>query len=316
MNKLWYGFAIILVSGFLVGCGSDARNETPEMSDEIKSVTAPGAVPIELANIDEYVGERSKSEGPVTDSEDNVYFSNPYGTKLFKWSRAEGLTVFSEKIKGPNGLDIDSGGNIIACEAHNRRIVSLGKDSTVTVLADSFDGKKFNEPNDLFIDRNGGIYFSDPYFHVHYEPLEQENSDLYYITPDRSNVLRVIDDMINPNGICSSPDGSLLYVIDTGEETTYVYDVNADGTLSGKRVFVRWGIDGLTVDSEGNVYITGAEDYVNIYDAEGEFIEKIVVPITKGHTSNVCFGVKDKQTLFITAGNSLFSIKMRVKGFQ
>ncbi|MFC1540917.1 SMP-30/gluconolactonase/LRE family protein [Candidatus Latescibacterota bacterium] len=316
MNAFWYGLAVIFFSTAISGCGSDARNETPETSDKIKSVTAPGAVPVELCTIDEYVGERSKSEGPVADADDNIYFSNPYGPKLFKWSSADGLTVFSEKINGPNGLDIDSVENIIACEAFNRRIVSLGKDGTVTVLADSFDGKKFNEPNDLFIDRKGGIYFSDPYFHVHYEPLEQENSDLYYITPDRSNVLRVIDDMINPNGICSSPEGSLLYVIDTGEETTYVYDVNSDGTLSGKRVFVEWGIDGLTVDSEGNVYITGSEDYVNVYNADGEFIEKIVVPITKGHTSNVCFGVKDKQTLYITAGNSLFSVKMQVKGFQ
>ena len=193
MNKLWYGFALILVSGIIAGCGSDTHEEksdtAAESPREIKSVVAPGAVPVELCTIDKLVGDRSKSEGPVADSGDNVYFSNPYGPKIFKWSASEGLTVYSEKVNGPNGLDIDSGGNLIACEAINRRVVSLAPDGTLTVLADSFGGKKFHEPNDLFIDQNGGIYFSDPYFHVHYEPLEQENSNLYYITPDRRKVI-------------------------------------------------------------------------------------------------------------------------------
>ena len=183
------------------------------------------------------------------------------------------------------------------------------------MLTDSYDGKKYNEPNDIFVDKKGGIYFSDPYFHVHAEPLEQDCHGLYYITPDRSEVIRVIDDMKDPNGISPTPDGSKLYVIDTGEQKTYIYDVNPDGTLSNKKEFVPWGLDGLTVDSEGNVYITGGDDYVNIYDAAGNLMEKIVVSITKGHTANVCFGGRDKQTLFITAGNSLFSIRMRVKGF-
>jgi gluconolactonase len=319
MNRYLYGLMVFLITAALAGCGNNAQEGQSEMvaekSSVAKSVVAPGAVPVELCSIDEYVGERSKSEGPVADSGDNVYFSNPYGPTLFKWSEAEGLVLFTDKINGPNGLDIDSGGNLIACEAISRRIVSLAPDGTLTVLTDSFGGKKYHEPNDLFIDKNGGIYFSDPYFHVHYEPLEQVNSNLYYITPDRSKVIKVIGDMTNPNGICSSPDGSLLYVIETGKEKTFVFDVNPDGTLSGKRLFVPWGIDGLTVDSEGNVYITGREDYVSVYNPAGELIEKIVVPIVKGHTSNVCFGVKDRHTLFITAGNSLFSIKMNVKGF-
>ncbi|MFC1552565.1 SMP-30/gluconolactonase/LRE family protein [Candidatus Latescibacterota bacterium] len=316
MNRILYGSVIIIALLIFAGCATDDNRESAGEHRQITlPVVAEGAIPVELCSIDEYVGERSKSEGPVADSGDNVYFSNPYGPTLFKWSKGEGLELFTGKINGPNGLDIDSDGNIIACEAINRRIVSLAPNGTLTVLTDSFGGKKYHEPNDLFIDSKGGIYFSDPYFHVHYEPLEQQNSNLYYITPDRRKVIKVIGDMTNPNGICSSPDGSLLYVIETGAEKTFVYDVNPDGTLSGRRLFVPWGIDGLTVDSEGNVYITGKEDYVNIYNPAGEFIEKIVVPITKGHTSNVCFGVKDRQTLFITAGNSLFSIKMNVKGF-
>ncbi len=321
MKKLLYGFIPLFISGLIAGCGGDTGGEKSETAIEFsaarKSVVSDGAQPVELCVIDKYIpeGERSKSEGPVADAEDNIYFTNPYGPNIFKWSAAEGLTIYSKKVAGPNGLDFDSAGNLVACEAINRRMVALAPDGTLTVLTDSYGGKKYNEPNDVFIDQKGGIYFSDPYFHVHYEPLEQKNSNVYYITPDRSEVLCVIDDIANPNGICSSPDGFRLYVIETGTKQTYVYNVNPDGTLTGKRLFVPWGVDGLTVDSEGNVYITGSEDYVNVYNPAGELIEQIFVPITRGHTANVCFGVKDRTTLYITAGNSLFSIKMNTRGF-
>ena len=321
MNRIWFWHLILIFAVLAVNCEKEPQEESlgqtsPAVKPNIEKpgVVAPGAEPIELATIDQYARERSKTEGPVADADGNVYFSNPYGTKVYKWSPDGMLSIFTENFNGPNGLAIDKDGNLIACEAYNRRITSLSQDGKKTVLADSFNGKKFNEPNDLFIDRKGGIYFSDPYFHVHSDPLEHESRGVYYIPPDRSKVIRVIDDMINPNGISSAPDGSQLYVIDTGKEKTYVYTVNADGTLKDKRLFVPWGIDGLTVDNEGNVYITGRENYVNIYDVQGTNIGKIAVPITKGHTANVCFGGKDNKTLFITAGNSLFSIRMRVKG--
>ena len=325
MSRICFGMLLILIMVSALSCdnkSSTTRKEPVEqpplsvhLSQEISDIIAPGAEPIELANIDEYVGERSKTEGPVADADGNVYFSDPYGTKVYRWSPDGGLSIFTEKFNGPNGLAIDKDGNLVAVEAYTRRVSFLDKNGLVTMLTDSYGGKKYNEPNDLFVDRKGGIYFSDPYFHVHYDPLEQDCHGMYYITPDRSNVIRVIDDMKDPNGIFSSPDGSKLYVIDTGEQKTYVYTVNSDGTLSNKKVFVPWGIDGLTVDSEENVYVTGSEDYVNVYNAQGTNIGKIEVSITKGHTANVCFGGKDKQTLFITAGNSLFSIRMRVKGF-
>ena len=215
MNNILHGLVIVIFTLLAVNCEKKPQKETAvqtsttvESHNEKASVVALGAEPVELATIDQYAGERSKTEGPVADKEGTVYFSDPYGTKVYKWSPDGTLSIFTEKFNGPNGLAIDKDGNLIACEAYNRRITSLSKDDKVTVLADSFDGKKFNEPNDLFIDRKGGIYFSDPYFHVHYEPLEQNGHDVYYITPDRSKVIRVIDDMENPNGIFSAPDGS------------------------------------------------------------------------------------------------------------
>lgn len=310
MEKLKLSYRLVIVIFLAITLNSKAAAQKV-----ISGLTVPGAKPVELANIDKYAGKRSKTEGPVADDDGNVYFSDPYGTRVFKWSPESGLSVYTEKFNGPNGLAIDSNGCLVACEAYKRRISSLGKDSRVTVLADSYGGKRFNEPNDLYIDSKGGIYFSDPYFHVHRDSLEQENRGVYYITPGSGKVILVIYDMKNPNGICSSPDGQLLYIVDTGEEKTYVFRVNPDGTLKDKRLFVPWGIDGLTADSMGNIYITGREDFVNIYDARGVNIGKITVPITKGHTANVCFGGKDKRTLFITAGNSLFSVRMSVKGF-
>jgi len=308
VKYFYYVLAVLSVICFALYSETPAQNKT-------SGITAPGAEPVELACIDQYAGKRSKTEGPVADSDGSVYFSNQYDSKVFKWSTTDGLSIFTEKFNGPNGLAIDKNGRLIACEAYNRRIASLDKDGVVVSLSDRFEGGKYNEPNDLFIDRKGGIYFSDPYFHVHRDSLEQESRGVYYIKPGFSKVIRVIDDMKNPNGICSSPDGLKLYVIDTGEEKTYVYTVNSNGTLKDRRLFVSWGIDGLTVDSEGNVYITGREDFVNIYDSRGKYLDKIVVPITKGHTANVCFGGTDKKTLFITAGNSLYSIRMNVKGF-
>jgi len=318
-----YGFVVMFVM-LASRCGNEAP--PPQKSNAVatgeKAATGtvdlplvkPGAAPVELANIDAYIGERSKTEGPVADSEGNVYFSDPYGPKVYKWSPETGLSIFTEKFNGPNGLAIDKDGSLVAVEAYTRRVALLTQDDRLTVLTDSYDGKKYNEPNDLFIDKKGGIYFSDPYFHVHYDPLEQEIHGMYYITPDRKKVIRVIEDMKDPNGINSSPDGSLMYVIDTGDQKTYVYTVNPDGTLRDKRLFVPWGIDGLVVDTDGNVYITGSGDSVQVYNDRGDYLGKITVPITKGHTANVCFGGKDKKTLFITAGNSLFSIDMLVGG--
>ena len=320
MKRFWFcGFAVMLAFLFTVNMLTAQNSIQPAEKKGKNSVelslAEPGAVPVELANIDAYItGSRSKTEGPVADKEGGVYFSDPYGTKFYHWTPKSGLTIIDGKFNGPNGLAIDKDGNIIAVEAYNRRVAMLDKKGNVTSLTDSYNGKKYNEPNDLFIDNKGGIYFSDPYFHVHTDSLVQDVHGMYYITPDRKKVIRVIDDMGDPNGMVSSPDGSLMYVIDTRQAKTYVYKVNPDGTLRDKKEFVPWGLDGLTVDSKGNVYITGAEDYVNVYNPKGENIGKITVSISKGHTANVCFGGKDKKTLFITAGNSLFSLKMSIKG--
>ncbi len=139
--------------------------------------------------------------------------------------------------------------------------------------------------------------------------MNQDGEHVYYLSPDRNKVIRVIEDMVKPNGVIGTPDGKKLYVSDNGDNKTYTWNINPDGTLSGKKLYVNDGYDGLTIDSEGNVYITGKS--VSVYNPAGEKIETIEVPET---TSNLCFGGKDNKTLFITARGSLYSIKMRVSG--
>jgi gluconolactonase len=178
----------------------------------------------------------------------------------------------------------------------------------VTVLADKYQGKKFNSLNDLWIDPNGGVYFTDPRYGSK-DGMEQDGEHVYYLTPDREKVIRVIDDMVRPNGVIGTPDGKLLYVADHAGRKTFVYTINSDGTLSDKKLFAPEGSDGMTIDNQGNIYLTTR--VVAVYNPKGEKIQEIELP---ERPANVTFGGKDKQTLFITAQTSLYSIKMQVKG--
>ena len=183
----------------------------------------------------------------------------------------------------------------------------------MTVLVEKYKGKKLNGPNDLWRHPNGGIYFTDPYYKETYwtDPnKEQDGQHVYYLAPDRKTLIRVTDDLVAPNGIIGTPDGKLLYVADIGASKTYVYTINADGTLSNKKLFCDMGSDGMTIDNEGNVYLTG--NGVTVFNPAGEKIEHI--KIREPWTANVCFGGKDQDTLFITASKSLYSVKMRTRG--
>ncbi len=176
------------------------------------------------------------------------------------------------------------------------------------MLADKYQDKRFNSLNDLWIDTKGGVYFTDPRYGSR-DNMEQDGEHVYYLTPDRAKVIRVIDDMVRPNGIIGARDGKKLYVTDHGGKQTFVYTINEDGTLSKKKLFASEGSDGMTIDNKGNVYLT--TNVVAVYNKKGEKIDQITVP---EQPSNVIFGGKDKKTLFITARTSLYSVGMQVKG--
>ena len=267
-----------------------------------ESVTQPGAALEELATGFQF------AEGPAADAQGNLFFSDITANRIYKLSTRGELSVFSDRLNGPNGLFFDGGGNLLACEGGNGRLVSLDSGGNINVIVDVYNRKGFNEPNDLWIDPKGGIYFSDP---VYFSNAVQDGEHVYYLSPDGNTVTRVIGNMSRPNGVIGAADGALLYVTDHGADRTYVYDINADGTLANKTLFASEGSDGMTIDNEGNVYLT--RNHVQVYNALGTLIEIIETPEAP---TNLCFGGGDKGTLFITTKSALYSIKMQVTGIN
>jgi gluconolactonase len=186
-------------------------------------------------------------------------------------------------------------------------------DKQVTVLPFIFKEKKLNGPNDLWIAADGGIFFTDPYYKRpwwKHTSMPQEMQGVYYISPDKKTITRVIEDMIQPNGIVGTPDGKTLFVADIGANKTWKFTVNKNGKIDNKQLFCELGSDGMTIDSKGNIYLTGKG--VTIFDMSGKKIGNIPVP--EDWTANVCFGDKDMKSLFITASRGIYRIKLKVKG--
>jgi gluconolactonase len=185
-------------------------------------------------------------------------------------------------------------------------VVAIDMDKNITTLADTYQGKKLNSPNDLWIDPKGGIYFTDPRY-GNRDNMEQDGEHVYYLSPDGEKLTRVVDDFVRPNGIIGTPDRKILYVADNADKKTFSYKIEPDGSLSGKKLFADNGSDGVALDEKGNLYLT--TNAVLIYSPKGEFLERIDVP---EQPANVCFGGKGGKTLFITARTSLYSVKMKV----
>lgn len=296
MNKKCFVSMVLLMAFLSAGC-----------SGEQLSVVAAGA------KVEKLAGGFKFTEGPAADAKGNIFFTDIPNNRIHKWSlggkplRGK-LSTFRENSGGSNGLYFDKKGNLLACEGGGRRLVSINPKGKVTVLADKYENKKFNSLNDLWLDSKGGIYFTDPRY-GNRDGMEQGGEHVYYLSPDRKNIIRVIDDMVRPNGVIGTRNGKLLYVTDHGGKKTFVYTINKDGTLSNKKLFANEGSDGMTIDNKGNIYLT--TNAVQVYNSKGEKIETIKVP--EG-PANVTFGGKDKKTLFITAQTSLYSVRMRVKG--
>jgi gluconolactonase len=229
-----------------------------------------------------------------------------------EWSVEGKLSTYMQPCGRANGLSFDREGNLWACADEKNELWRIAPDRKVTVVLTNYEGKLFNGPNDIWLRPSGGLYFTDPYYKRPYwkrGPKEQ-GEFVYHLAPDQKQLTRVIDDLKQPNGIIGTPDGKQLYVADIGAGKTYRYQIQPDGALKEKKLFCEMGSDGVTLDNEGNLYLTGKGVFV--FDASGKQIEHLDVP--EAWTANVCFGGKDHQTLFITASKGLYSIRMRVKG--
>ena len=244
------------------------------------------------------------SEGPAADAQGDIYFSDINAGRIYKWSSDGQVSVFLEGLKGPNGLAFTRDGQLIVCEGGNGRLISVDPQGGITPLVEQYQQVRFNEPNDLWIDPQGGIYFTDP---VYQSKLVQDGEHVYYLTPDRSQVVRVIDDLTRPNGIVGTPDGKTLYVADHGAGKTYAYTVQENGMLSGKRLFASLGSDGMELDKSGRLYLTTGST-VQILDATGNPVQQIQIPA--GQPTNLAFGGTDGKTLFITAREAVYTLQM------
>ena len=269
---------------------------------------APGAKPQKISS------EFKFTEGPASDAESNVYFTDQPNDRIMKWSAADGkITTWMQPAGRSNGLCFDGKGNIIACADEKNELWSISPEKKATVLVKDYKGKLLDGPNDIWVRPDGGMYFTDPFYKRDYwnrGPKEQDAEGVYYIPPDGKSLTRVVGDMVRPNGIVGTPDGKMLYVADIDGHKTYSYDIQADGSLTNKKLFCNLGSDGMTIDDEGNVYLTGRG--VTVFDKTGKQVAHI--DINEPWTANVCFGGKDRHTLFITASKCVYTLQMRTKG--
>lgn len=259
----------------------------------------------------------SFTEGPAVDENGNVYFTDQPNDKIIKWNANNGeIEVFMSEAGRSNGMYFDKKGNLLACADMDNQLWSIDASGQHTVLVHDYKGKRLNGPNDLWIAPDGGIFFTDPLYKRPYwerDPeMEQDGEHVYYLSPDRKTLLRVDENLEKPNGIIGTPDGKQLYVADIGADKTYRYDIGKNGKLANKTLFAEMGSDGMTIDQNGNIYLTGKG--VTVFNKKGEQIAHI--PIKEHWTANVCFGGSDRRTLFITAMGAVYGLKMNVKGVQ
>jgi gluconolactonase len=247
--------------------------------------------------------------------------------RMLRWDETDGsVSVFRQPAMNTNGHTVDREGRLVSCEHRGRCISRTGFDGKREVLADRFDGKRFNSPNDVVVKSDGSIWFSDPSYGIDsdYEgdasPGEIGASNVYRLDPETRRVGIVADDFVQPNGLAFSPDESLLYIVDTGvthkaggPHHVRRFKVAANGqSLSGGEVFATCGAglyDGLRVDANGNLWLS-AGDGVHCHAGDGTLLGKIRVPET---VANVCFGGPKLNRLFICGTTSLYSVYLNAR---
>lgn len=251
------------------------------------------------------------TEGPVwIPNKSMVVFSDIPNSMLMQWTEKEGLQPF-RKVEQANGNILDLQGRLLSCQHAGRNIIRTETDGTITVLANKFEGKKLNSPNDLAIKSDGSIWFTDPSYGLRGKAGEIPGKWVFRMDGKTQKVTVIYKGFDMPNGIAFSPDEKRVYIADTGKVGTIrAFDVKGD-KLGDKPVFeIPIRCDGMCIDTKGNIYTT-SKGGIHIFDKEGK---KLGIINTPEHPANVCFGGKDFDTLFITARKSLYSVKTLAKG--
>jgi gluconolactonase len=254
------------------------------------------------------------TEGPAVDSAGNVYFTDQPNDRIMKVDLENRVTEYMKPAGRSNGMFFAPDGKLIACADEKNEMWSISTDKSKAVLFNSFEDHKLNGPNDVWIDSNGSMYFTDPYYQRpwwEHKKQPQKKQALYRADRDGGNI-RVMDDSLEqPNGIVGDSKRRLVFVADIRAGKTYQYNIANDGSLVDRKLFCSLGSDGMTLDSQGNLYLTGKPG-VTVFDSSGKQIEVIAVP--ESWTANVCIGGRDRKTLFITASDSVYTIRIKHSG--
>lgn len=291
------GLRAIALSGLFLGSAALAQQS---------DLVATGA------EVEQLHGDFLFTEGPAADAEGNVYFTDIPASRIYRWSLDGELTVFREDSNATNGLFFDDDDILYGCEGGAGRITRMDENGNVEVVIDQYQGAPFNSPNDLWIDPQGGIYFTDPRYGDESD-LPQAGYHVYYLAPDADQAEVIITDLVKPNGVIGTEDGHTLYVADHLGHQTFAYTIEAPGELSSARLLAEQGADGMTLDAHGNLYLTPVDGSrnVTVYSPGGEVLEQIEFPEVP---ANLTFGGAERDVLFATARTGLYALPMNVRG--
>ena len=270
---------------------------------------AAGAQDFSKLQVEEVASGFPGGEGPVWSREGFLIFSDYSKDRLYKLVPGKTPEVYREDSHGANGNAMDRQGRLYSCEYKARRVTRTDRKGKIEVLADKFEGKRFNAPNDIVVRRDGHVYFTDPLF----TPLDQRELDfygVYHVTP-KGRIEAIVRSKTRPNGVTLSPDGKILYVANTDERNIRAYNLDGQGRASNGRIAIanlQGGPDGIRTDVKGNLYI--AARGVVVYSPGGELLGKITPPVSP---RNLAFGDADMKTLYLV-GNSIYRVRMDVAG--
>lgn len=256
------------------------------------------------------------TEGPLWDPRGFLLFSDIYGDKIYEWAPGGQSGVFRDNAGYPNGLTFDHEGRLLICNQKLRRVERLEANGSVTVLADQWQGKKLNCPNDVVVGKDGTIYITDPFWKFPPGAVQELSfQPIWRISPNGTLAIAAQDFGL-PNGIALSPDGRTLYLGDTRRRMLYAFDVAADGSLSGRRLFAdlksdeKGAVDGMKVDDKGDIFTTGPGG-VWVFDPTGKHLGTIRAPAIP---ANCAWGDPDYHSLYLATPQTVYRLHMRVRG--
>ena len=269
---------------------------------------------VESDSIERIAGNHQFTEGPVWHPDGYLLYSDIPANRICFWS-SEGVKTYRQPSGNSNGLTLDRERRLVACEHGNRRVSRTERDFAVIPLAERFNGKRLNSPNDVVVRSDGSVYFTDPPYGCPDGQRELDCQGVFCVSPT-GELRLVVGDMDKPNGLAFSPDESVMYIDDSGRKHVRAFRVHPDGSLTDGQLFAEMqsnalgSPDGMKVDVEGRVYVTGAEG-VWAFDPAGR---RLGILATPEKPSNCAWGESNRRTLFITARSSVYRVRMNVAG--